>query len=230
MRFIGISPARRLFLRRVVRVAPTAALAAVAAKTVSASSAETPQAYQPSYFTAEEWQTLCAILDRLIPHDAEGPGALEAGAAEFIDRQMATPYAFGKLWYMQGPFLTVSDDFGYQLPYTPRELYRKGLAEFQDAVQKHSGSSFASLPDAQKDEILHGLEKGTFALASLPPRTFFGQIMQNTHEGYFCDPKHGGNKDMAAWRMIGFPGARADFMDWIEQYGKKYPFPPVSSA
>jgi hypothetical protein len=53
MRFIGISPARRLFLRRVVRVAPTAALAAVAAKTVSASSAKTPQAYQPSYFTID---------------------------------------------------------------------------------------------------------------------------------------------------------------------------------
>jgi gluconate 2-dehydrogenase gamma chain len=55
-------------------------------------------------------------------------------------------------------------------------------------------------------------------------------LLQNTREGYFCDPKHGGNKGMAAWRMINFPGARADYIDWVEQYGRRYPLPPVSSA
>ncbi len=57
---------------------------------------------------------------------------------------------------------------------------------------------------------------------------FFGQLLQNTYEGYFCDPVHGGNRNMAAWKMIGFPGARADYMDWVHQYGVKYPLPPVS--
>jgi len=28
--------------------------------------------------------------------------------------------------------------------------------------------------------------------------------------------------------MIGFPGARADYADWIEQPGKVYPLGPVS--
>ena len=29
---------------------------------------------------------------------------------------------------------------------------------------------------------------------------------------------YGGNRDMAAWKMIGFPGARADFMDFVDLY------------
>ena len=42
-------------------------------------------------------------------------------------------------------------------------------------------------------------------------------------EGYFADPLYGGNRNMAAWKWIGFPGARADFTDWIDQAGHKYP-------
>jgi gluconate 2-dehydrogenase gamma chain len=231
MRYVGISPSRRLFLRRAVRAAPgTFAAVSGANSLVTVAAPSTSGGYKPSYFTGDEWSTLTAFVDRLIPHDAEGPGALEAGVAEFIDRQMATPYGYGKLWYMEGPFMTVSDDFGYQLPLNPRDLYRRGLAEFEDAVQKKTGKSFTAVTDVQKDELLLALEKGTLLLATIPARTFFGQVIQNTREGYFCDPKHGGNKNMAAWRMIGFPGARADYMDWVEQYGKKYPFPPVSSA
>jgi long-chain acyl-CoA synthetase len=43
--------------------------------------------YRPKYFTAEEWTLLTALVDRLIPADEEGPGALEAGVPEFIDRR-----------------------------------------------------------------------------------------------------------------------------------------------
>jgi gluconate 2-dehydrogenase gamma chain len=33
---------------------------------------------------------------------------------------------------------------------------------------------------------------------------------------------------MAAWKWIGFPGARADFTDWIDQAGRHYPYGAVS--
>jgi gluconate 2-dehydrogenase gamma chain len=33
---------------------------------------------------------------------------------------------------------------------------------------------------------------------------------------------------MGSWKMIGFPGARADYMDWVDQPGKTYPLGPVS--
>ena len=33
---------------------------------------------------------------------------------------------------------------------------------------------------------------------------------------------------MVGWRMIGFPGARYDYRDWIERHNETYPRPPVA--
>ena len=60
------------------------------------------------------------------------------------------------------------------------------------------------------------------------PSEFFLQLLANTKEGYFADPMYGGNRHMGSWKMIGFPGARADFADWAKQPGKVYPLGPVS--
>jgi gluconate 2-dehydrogenase gamma chain len=35
---------------------------------------------------------------------------------------------------------------------------------------------------------------------------------------------------MAAWKMIGFPGARYDYTDWVDRHNERYPHPPVSIA
>ena len=53
-------------------------------------------------------------------------------------------------------------------------------------------------------------------------------LLQNTLEGYFSDPIYGGNKDMAAWKMIGFPGAHYDYREWVGRHGERVPYPPVS--
>lgn len=131
---------------------------------------------------------------------------------------------------MQAPFVPSLEQFGYQFHMSPRELYRSALPGLNQAVQKSLGKPYAELDAAQRDALIAQLEKGTLDIGAVPPKVFFGQLLQNTKEGYFCDPKHGGNKDMAAWKMINFPGARADYMDWVEQYGKKYPLPPASIA
>ena len=47
-------------------------------------------------------------------------------------------------------------------------------------------------------------------------------------EGFFADPIYGGNRDMAGWKMIGFPGARYDYRDWVSRHNERYPYPPVS--
>lgn len=77
-------------------------------------------------------------------------------------------------------------------------------------------------------QVLHLLEEGKVPLEALPSSQFFNQLLRNTREGYFADPVYGGNRDMAGWKMIGFPGARADFMDWIDHPGERYPLGPVS--
>jgi gluconate 2-dehydrogenase gamma chain len=168
------------------------------------------------------------VVARLIPADDLGPGALEAGAAEFIDRQMNTPYATGALWYMQGPFVTDAPaELGYQLQLTPQQLYRLGIAATDAWCKTTYGKVFAAQDSATRDLILHKLESGEMVFADFPVKAFFSLLVQNTREGFFCDPIHGGNKGMVGWTQIGFPGARADFMDWVER-NEPYPFPAVS--
>jgi gluconate 2-dehydrogenase gamma chain len=53
-------------------------------------------------------------------------------------------------------------------------------------------------------------------------------LLQNTQEGFFADPIYGGNRDMAGWKLVGFPGARYDYRDWVERHNEVYPLPPVS--
>ncbi|SDV50384.1 gluconate 2-dehydrogenase subunit 3 family protein [Chitinasiproducens palmae] len=230
MKKIGISPSRRLFLRQALGAAPAAVVAGSGAIGLqAAAAADAGKTYTPRYFTGDEWTLLNALVDRLIPPDDVGPGAVEAGVPEFIDRQMDTPYGHGALWYMHGPFdESASDLFGYQLSLSPRDLYRNALPGLADAVRKQYNKAYHDLDAAQKDEVLHQLEQGKFAIGRVPAGAFFGQLLQNTREGYFCDPVHGGNKAMAAWKMIGFPGARGDYLDWVEQYGRNYPLGPVS--
>jgi len=63
----------------------------------------------------------------------------------------------------------------------------------------------------------------------VPARAFFNIVLQNTMEGYFADPIHGGNHNKAVWKMIGFPGAIGMYADDIEKYrNKKYDVEPKS--
>ena len=208
----------------VLQAAPEAAPAAPAAPAARADA----EVYQPSYFTAEEWAFINSAVAQLIPNDAQGPGALEAGVPEYIDRQMNTPYAAGALWYMQGPFnADAAPEMGWQSKLVPKQIYRLGIAATEELCKKAYNSTFAGLDSATRDEVLKQLEAGTPKFDSVPAKMFFSFLLQNTKEGFFCDPIHGGNKGMIGWTMIGFPGARADFMDWVER-NEQYPFPAVS--
>ena len=67
-------------------------------------------------------------------------------------------------------------------------------------------------------------------VAHLSAAPFFTILLQDTRCGFFADPIYGGNRDMAAWKMIGFPGARYDYRDWVERHNERYPHPPISIA
>ncbi|MGL5386465.1 MAG: gluconate 2-dehydrogenase subunit 3 family protein [Serratia sp. (in: enterobacteria)] len=226
---------RRDFLLKSMTLIPAAVIgssgvSALTAPTPVLAASGTPKQndYQPTFFTPEEWAFVQAAVARLIPADDRGPGALEAGVPEFIDRQMNTPYATGAIWYMQGPFNPdVAPEMGYQLPLVPKQIYNLGIAEANAYSLKTTGKVFAELEGAQQDALLHTFEAGEAEFEQLPAKLFFSYLLQNTREGFFSDPIHGGNKDMVGWKLINFPGARADFMDWVER-GERYPFPPVS--
>ena len=185
-------------------------------------------AHAPVFFNADEWRFLNAACARLIPRDALGPDAVTLGVPRFIDLQMDTPYGRGQSWYMHAPFAEGPANLGYQLPYAPRDIYRVGIAGANAWCHNHEGSAFAALLPARQDEVLAMMERGEMTFGTLPAAQFFEQLLSNTMEGAFADPIHGGNAGLRAWTMIGFPGARADFMDWVDQYGMKYPLGTVS--
>jgi len=181
------------------------------------------------FFTSDEAALIEAAVDRLIPADERGPGGKEAGCAVFIDRQLAGPYGGAAGLYMRPPFMPGASTQGYQSPDTPAARYRQGLKALAGYVRSaFSGKSFSNLDTAQQDEVLTGLESGSIALKDTKGADFFALLLQNTQEGFFADPIYGGNRDMAGWKLVGFPGARYDYRDWVGRHNEVYPLPPVS--
>ena len=216
--------------RKLILALAPAAILPTASATPLAAAIETKNAdFAPSFFSSDEWRFINAAVARLIPGDGNGPGGIETGVPEFIDRQMEAPYGHGAYFYMQGPFHPdAAPTLGYQLQYAPREIYRVGVAEANKSSLGSSGKSFADLMPDQQDEFLGQMEKGKIAFERIPASTVFAQLLENTREGYLADPMYGGNRGMAAWKWIGFPGARADFTDWINRPGSPYPLGPVA--
>ena len=195
-------------------------------------SADPPTAVTPGgwhYFTSQEAKTVEAFVDQLIPPDPQTPGGKDIGCAVFIDRQLAGPYGRNENLYMMGPFQQGTKQQGPQSPLTAAQQYRKALAALDDACRdKYSGKSFADLSDEQKDEVIAGLENGSFKLNDFDSQSFFTLILTDTRNGFLADPIYGGNKDMAAWKMIGFPGTHYDYRDWIDRHNQRVTLPTVS--
>lgn len=180
------------------------------------------------YLTPAEVAALGAIADRLIPADALSIGGREAGCVEFIDRQLDGNYGKAVALYRLGPFYQGSDAQGPQWQHTPAERYRLGLAALARHVQQQHGKDFAALDAATQDRILSAMENNTLALGAVDGKALFELILQNVREGFLSDPLYGGNKGMASWKMLGFPGARYDFREHMDKKGQKLVFMPTS--
>ncbi len=76
---------------------------------------------------------------------------------------------------------------------------------------------------SKKDEVIKGLEDGSLKLDGTDSQDFFKLILKDTQNGFLADPIYGGNKDMASWKMIGFPGAHYDYRDWIDKHNQRSP-------
>ena len=172
---------RRLSRREMLRrSAVLGAVAAVPARVL----AQTESAAPYVNLTAAEAATLEAFVARLIPNDANGPGALEAGAARYIDRAL-------------GDALVAM-----------RPVYAAGLAALDAYARSTAGGSFASLPPERQDELLDDVEQSRATGFVPSSRVFFDFVLGHTLEGTFGDPHYGGNRDFIGWELIGYPGLR----------------------
>lgn len=178
---------RREFMQRLRTIGVTAGAAFAYAELLSgcrlpaATTGATPAA-EPVALTKAEFQVLEAISGRVIPK-TDTPGAIEAGAAYYIDTALADPYR----------------------PQLPR--YRRGLEELERHCQSSFGKSFAALNVQQQDEVLEALEAGKVKEMEGGPQ-FFEMVRRHVMEGFFCEPYYGGNRDLVGWKLVGFPGQR----------------------
>jgi gluconate 2-dehydrogenase gamma chain len=170
-----------------------------------------------------------AIADRIIPPDPQTPGGKDSGCAVFVDRQLAGPYGRQDALYTRPPFQPGAKNQGPQSDTGPAQQYRTALAALDRAVgSKYSGKAFAELSDDDKDAFLKGMESGDLKLEGADGKAFLEQVVKDVQMGFFADPIYGGNRDMVAWKMIGYPGARYNYLDWIDRHNERLPLPPVS--
>lgn len=234
---------RRKFLRQAAAgAAASAAIAPVVNATTGAGVAAPPvqvsqQASAPpasegyTFLNADQSAFIEAFVNVLVPADDLTPSGTDLGLAMFIDRQLAGAWGKGDRLYRQGPWKEGSPGQGYQLPLTPAEFFRAGI----DAVNRHcketNGKVFDRLPAADKEKVVEDLASGKIATGEIPGRQFFDLVYQATMEGMFGDPMYGGNRNKAAWKMIGYPGVIAIYAAKIEEYrDKTYVVDPMSIA
>jgi gluconate 2-dehydrogenase gamma chain len=181
------------------------------------------------FFTSDEGRAVEALADRIIPPDPQTPGGKDSGCAVFIDRQLAGPYGRSEGHYKQPPFVLGTKQQGEQSEKGPAATYREALAALDHYCQsKYQGKRFADLSDQDKDDLLKGLEDEKVKLEGVDGKGFFAHVTKDVKDGFFADPLYGGNRDMAGWKMIGFPGARYNYLDWVERHNERFPLPPVS--
>jgi gluconate 2-dehydrogenase gamma chain len=181
------------------------------------------------FFTAAEQAFIGPAIDRLIPADESGPSASAANVHIFLDRQLAGPFGRGDHFYLGGPWPSGTPEQGYQSRLSPAQLYRGAIPAIEAFVKdRQNGRTFKELSAADQDTLLKALDDGDAKLEGADGKAFFAMFLQNVLEGYFSDPIYGGNKDMAAWKMIGFPGAHYDYREWVSRHGERVPYAPVS--
>jgi gluconate 2-dehydrogenase gamma chain len=199
-----VSEPRNPSRRRLFRAAGAAAVIPLVPVRAAA-----PARYE--FFTDAEAAFVEAAVARFIPRDELGPGALEAGVPHYIDRQLAGPFGRGERLYRSGPFREGKPGQGYQLPYAPAQLFRHSIAR--------ADAGFAAMAPAAQDEYLRTLEKENSA--------FFEALLAMTKEGFFSDPAYGGNRGMAGWKLVGFPGAYANYYDFVDRHNAVFEGPPI---
>jgi hypothetical protein len=131
---------------------------------ISAEKAASPaSAYTPKFLRPEQYQTLRALCQEIIPADADVGGAIEAGAPEFID-------------------LLSSENLAYQLK------LGGGLMWLAETCNDRYGKAYLDCSSAQQKEILDliAFRKNALSDPGLSQGIdFFSFLRSMTADGFF---------------------------------------------
>jgi gluconate 2-dehydrogenase gamma chain len=167
------------------------------AKPVAAAPSAAPRREPIENLTAYEADMLEAICARIIPTDANGPGAREARAAHYIDRALGGALAASKA------------------------AYTAGLAAFDAYCRSSRRAPFTELSTRDQDSVLIDVETGAATGFVGSSGAFFAMVRTHTLQGTFGDPYYGGNFNFIGWDLIGYPGVRTNVSAEDQRLGIK---------
>lgn len=133
------------------------------------------------FFTAEEVLTLDAVAEQVIPSD-DLPGGRAAGVSTYIDRQLISYY---RHW---------------------QQRYRQGLQALQATSHRLAGQEFERLSFAEQARVLTAMERNEVPpelWEQDSPAAFFNLVRDHCLQGYYGTPRHGGNRDLVGYRLVG---------------------------
>jgi gluconate 2-dehydrogenase gamma chain len=128
-------------------------------------------------FTDDEFETVAAACERVLPRD-EDPGAADLGVPAYVDRALADP----RMSHVKEDFL-------------------RGLEALMRRSQGQQKKPFAALTPEAQDALLTVFKN---AAKSSGEGHWYELLVVLTMEGAFSDPSYGGNKDRKGWALIGF--------------------------
>ena len=137
-----------------------------------------PPPYKYQFFTPSEVVTLHAVLARLFPADdpSGAPSHEQARVGPFIDAQMMLPDFRGLQRMMHG-----------------------GMEFLQAVSVRRFGGTFDSRPPEVQDEILTQFQTEQVSGLQFPQARWFATFHAFALEGFWGDPKYGGNHDEVVW-------------------------------
>jgi gluconate 2-dehydrogenase gamma chain len=136
------------------------------------------------FLNQAEAATIDALAARIVPGDADDPGAREAGSVYYIDRALA-----GFLRELQ-------------------TFYRIGLRQLDEHCIALHGVRFVECEPARQDELVAELDRRSREAPDDALAHLFAVAREHIVQGFLSDPVYGGNRGGVGWRMVGFPGAR----------------------
>lgn len=219
---------RRSFLLQAGLAGVASAVAAVpvgSAVAVAVAAAANPAADTYHSLGPDEAAFVEALVNVMCPADEFSPCGVDCGLAIYIDRQLAGPYGKGDGRYQRGPFRHGKPQLGLQLPLTPEQFCKSGIAAVDAACLRDRGAVFAALPHAEADAVLVDIAGGGLTDERLSLSSWFNDIVYPLFvEACFADPMYGGNRNAIFWKMIGYPGLPANHaLDMLRFRGRPYP-------
>ena len=206
-------------------VAPGAALAAAPAPVAQppAVAPDAVQGYQS--FSATEAAFVEALVNVMCPADRFTPQGVDCGLAIFIDRQLAGGFGQGARRDLRGPFASAKPQFGLQLPLTPEQHFKAGVAAVNALLASRQQQPLDQLSPAEIDRLLHEIASTSRVVDEIDLKLWFNELVYPLFtQACFSDPLYGGNAGKVFWKLLGYPGLPATNAVNIVQFRNK-PFP-----